>query len=392
MTKDDDTFFFIKNLQGDVTKIIDEDGEICATYAYDAWGALLAQNEDSSIEGLNPFRYRGYVYDTETQLYYLQSRYYDPKTGRFINADDSAYTDTYSGSPLSTNMFAYCENNAVNELDYDGYWLKKYHVSVTQNAHFPQLVYQTAGNADSYPFGNKPNYYSAPFHSRGNTLEVSRRLYNLAIQIKKNKKTKKIYIDKNHKKDGMVNLSILKYESRGNINETRKAQNECEKQLNVKKNNWKKQYQLFLGLSLHAVQDYFAHKVRVYKCLQQKGGTGKYIDLIEKYNKIDKRKGSRPITDVNYWITPGETYAIEDNPDFLSWRDSSTKAITEGLYKYFNKGSEIKSIKAEQLYQNSHSFYIYYKKKWHYTTKKPKQKYDAYKMTYGNVVLSFSFK
>ena len=122
MTKDDDTFFFIKNLQGDVTKIIDEDGEICATYAYDAWGALLAQNEDSSIEGLNPFRYRGYVYDTETQLYYLQSRYYDPKTGRFINADDPAYNDTVSGSPLSTNMFAYCENNAPNEEDPSGNW------------------------------------------------------------------------------------------------------------------------------------------------------------------------------------------------------------------------------------------------------------------------------
>jgi RHS repeat-associated protein len=126
MTKGDDTYFFIKNLQGDVTKIIDENGNTCATYAYDAWGALLAENEDSSVEGLNPFRYRGYVYDTETELYYLQSRYYDPKTGRFINADDPAYNDTVSGSPLSTNMFAYCENNAVNCIDkygFDAVWL-----------------------------------------------------------------------------------------------------------------------------------------------------------------------------------------------------------------------------------------------------------------------------
>ncbi len=115
MTKGDDTYFFIKNLQGDVTKIIDENGDTCATYAYDAWGALLTENEDNSIAGLNPFRYRGYVYDSETELYYLQSRYYDPKTGRFLNADNPIYTDTCSGSPLSTNMFAYCENNVVSE-------------------------------------------------------------------------------------------------------------------------------------------------------------------------------------------------------------------------------------------------------------------------------------
>jgi RHS repeat-associated protein len=120
MTKGDDTYFFIKNLQGDVTKIIDENGTVCATYAYDAWGALLAENEDSSITGLNPFRYRGYVYDPETELYYLQSRYYDPLTGRFLNAD--SYTDTKSGSPLSTNMFAYCENNPISGYDPDGFY------------------------------------------------------------------------------------------------------------------------------------------------------------------------------------------------------------------------------------------------------------------------------
>ena len=58
------------------------------------------------------------VYDEETGLYYLQSRYYDPLTGRFLNAD--VYCDTESGTPLSTNMFAYCENNAINNVDYSG--------------------------------------------------------------------------------------------------------------------------------------------------------------------------------------------------------------------------------------------------------------------------------
>lgn len=120
MSVGEDTYFFIRNLQGDITKIIDSDRNTVATYTYDAWGKILTESEDSSVEGLNPFRYRGYVYDNETELYYLQSRYYDPKTGRFINADDSDYTDTDSGSPLSTNMFAYCENNAVNLVDYFG--------------------------------------------------------------------------------------------------------------------------------------------------------------------------------------------------------------------------------------------------------------------------------
>lgn len=60
-----------------------------------------------------------YVYDEESELYYLQSRYYDPFVGRFLNAD--AYCDTMSGSPLSTNMFAYCENDSINYADYDGF-------------------------------------------------------------------------------------------------------------------------------------------------------------------------------------------------------------------------------------------------------------------------------
>ena len=76
--------------------------------------------DPNHIAFTNPFRYRGYVYDPETELYYLQSRYYDPLTGRFLNADSPDYTDTDSGSPLSTNMFAYCENNAVNAQDYNG--------------------------------------------------------------------------------------------------------------------------------------------------------------------------------------------------------------------------------------------------------------------------------
>ena len=75
----------------------------------------------STIGAYNPFRYRSYCYDTETGLYYVSSRYYDPEIGRFINADDIDYLGA-DGSPLSYNLFAYCMNNPVNRFDVNGNW------------------------------------------------------------------------------------------------------------------------------------------------------------------------------------------------------------------------------------------------------------------------------
>ena len=112
-------YFYVKNLQGDVIRIIDLAGTEVASYVYDAWGNIKDTKGEPTIREINPIRYRGYVYDTETSLYYLQSRYYDPFTGRFLNAD--VYADTQSGTPLSTNMFSYCENNVVMNMDNKGY-------------------------------------------------------------------------------------------------------------------------------------------------------------------------------------------------------------------------------------------------------------------------------
>ena len=112
-------YFYVKNLQGDVVRIIDLAGTEVASYVYDAWGNIKDTKGDSTVRELNPIRYRGYVYDTETSLYYLQSRYYDPFTGRFLNAD--IYCDTGTSTPLSTNMFAYCENNPISNADEGGY-------------------------------------------------------------------------------------------------------------------------------------------------------------------------------------------------------------------------------------------------------------------------------
>ena len=107
------TYYYVLNLQGDVVKLVNANGTAYATYAYNAWGEVLTST--GTMASINPLRYRGYYYDTETGFYYLQSRYYDPVTHRFINAD--SYTSTDLDSALASNMFAYCENNPVNNLD-----------------------------------------------------------------------------------------------------------------------------------------------------------------------------------------------------------------------------------------------------------------------------------
>lgn len=126
-------YYYIYNVQGDVIALADAStGKLAATYTYDAWGKIVKINgqnpEDvasTNIANINPFRYRGYYYDTETKLYYLQSRYYDPEVGRFINADAFASTDI--SGVLSTNMFAYCENRPTVGSDPTGEWV---HVAV----------------------------------------------------------------------------------------------------------------------------------------------------------------------------------------------------------------------------------------------------------------------
>ena len=97
--------------------IRDSEGAIAVSYTYDAWGNILSVSGTSPLTALNPLRYRGYVYDVETGLYYLQSRYYNPTWGRFISAD--AYIST-GQSVLGSNMFAYCLNNPVCYIDPNG--------------------------------------------------------------------------------------------------------------------------------------------------------------------------------------------------------------------------------------------------------------------------------
>ena len=117
MTYDGVDYYYVTNIQEDVVSILNASGTEVVHYAYDAWGKVQADGSATNLRYYNPLRYRGYVYDEETKLHYLQSRYYNPEIGRFINAD--GYAATGQGV-LGNNVFAYCNNNPIMMIDESG--------------------------------------------------------------------------------------------------------------------------------------------------------------------------------------------------------------------------------------------------------------------------------
>ena len=138
-------YYYVLNAQGDVVRIVNSSRSVVASYTYDPWGKIISSS--GTLADINPLRYRGYYYDSETGFYYLQSRYYDPEIGRFINADSYASTDIVG--LLSTNMFSYCENDPVNRSDHSGHagyglmsgWDPiKFHDKKKQKSNFEDIV------------------------------------------------------------------------------------------------------------------------------------------------------------------------------------------------------------------------------------------------------------
>lgn len=119
MTRGGQTYFFHTNAHGDIISVTDSSKTRVATYNYDPWGKLLSSTGTLG----NPFRYSGYYFDTETGLYYLQSRYYSPELCRFLTKDlDSKRAPDIKQllEPLSLNAYSYCEGNPVKYVDPEG--------------------------------------------------------------------------------------------------------------------------------------------------------------------------------------------------------------------------------------------------------------------------------
>ncbi len=125
------TYYYEKNLQGDIVAILDSSGNTVVEYTYDIWGKLVSITGTlaDTVGTINPLRYRGYYYDTETQLYYLQSRYYSPELMRFISQDDPVLSNA-QGEPIGSNLYVYCLNNPVMNSDPSGNWVFTLGVSV----------------------------------------------------------------------------------------------------------------------------------------------------------------------------------------------------------------------------------------------------------------------
>lgn len=111
-------YYYLKNIQDDIIGLLDSNYNLVAQYLYDSWGNIISIKDNSgneitdtsNIAHINPYRYRSYYYDKDTKLYYLNSRYYNPAWGRFINADGIINADDWI---LGNNLYPYCKNNPI---------------------------------------------------------------------------------------------------------------------------------------------------------------------------------------------------------------------------------------------------------------------------------------
>ena len=143
-------YAYVKSLQGDIVAILDENGNTVVSYGYDAWGApLWCTGELAGTLGkVQPFRYRGYVFDEETGLYYLRSRYYNPGWGRFVNAD----------TIVANNLFLYCLNSPNVQIDSSG--------CSSTSALFSTALCDNGGGASRYNRQKAVDYASEWYNDR----------------------------------------------------------------------------------------------------------------------------------------------------------------------------------------------------------------------------------
>ena len=275
-----DLYYYVKNAQGDITDITDNWGNIIASYTYDPWGKVLSvTGSDTVIGNLNPFRYRGYYYDDETGLYYLQSRYYDPEVGRLINCDDVNYIGI-SDTKLGYNALAYCENEPVNNSDVNGFWGEDVHNG----------YYNKKGKLPSFKYESKTYYYGTFYWM----LECGLSKNDARYIAEKNQEIDKIYSPVKYYNDPSkqshhfnIYEGVARKDSRLEwyelyidkaIDSFEKSQNAFQKNQIDKGAKHKKDGLKYIGYALHSIQDYYAHTE------SRSFNTVKYIGKIFKKN------------------------------------------------------------------------------------------------------------
>lgn len=287
--------YYVSNSHGDVVQLLNQEGTVIREYSYDAFGNEI--NPDKKDD--NPFRYAGEYYDKETASIYLRARYYTPATGRFMTRD------TYTGEaddPLSLHLYAYCDNDGVNQVDPSGHWgrtNRKYvHQDITKEA-FNKYLGESKYSSDYYlrTLGMK-NYdimmdgsilpdllNSKDKKIFGSSGSERKRLKKIEKDIdkmekssndkkKKNelkrlkKKARSKYYKKYYEKYKEKKWTILEVDiSKDNMlhgKSTVKLKKLKNKAVNQIKNvSYKKQAEAFLllGCVLHSIQDYPAHSI-----------------------------------------------------------------------------------------------------------------------------------
>lgn len=301
-TYDNQTYFYLKNLQGDVTAIIDSNGNKQTEYTYTVWGDYNANDYTGKyLSDINPITYRGYMFDSELGAYYLQSRYYVPTYCRFLNSDLPEYAQVQKNDYAGTNLFAYCCNDAVNNVDYTGFWGEDVHNGYVWNDVLN--IYVTSGMMYKGKWTNYGTYYWAIQcgYDTKYALYIAKKCsyvdteYSVLIPNKRNqpwhfntnKNIAKIdsrylcsvsaIIAASDELEEAQKQYIIYTNKKNSKSKIKKAEKECKKRL--------KKGLYYIGFSIHPIQDIYAHTDEVVKWNKK----GKFW-YHNKYITINKNK------------------------------------------------------------------------------------------------------
>ncbi|MGN0519879.1 MAG: RHS repeat-associated core domain-containing protein [Candidatus Fimenecus sp.] len=249
---------FVRNLQGDIIAVATSDGEVVAEFSYDAWGNVEYAAPDGADEDVQsmvalvalicPLTYRGYNYDFTTGLYYLQSRYYNPEWGRFMNVDDTSILLATQGTSHGANLFAYCENNPVNMVDYTGYFSKENHQIITEffgdifkDRYFKKLCNGSVDVDKRYsPLAITSDYYQSFHFNVNRSGSIDSRFERFEEMLIKGESYLKKAVEHKQKYLNATSKVVKAYEKQCMIDDLEEAF-------------------YYFGFALHPLQDYIAH-------------------------------------------------------------------------------------------------------------------------------------